>query len=172
MDSLNLGAALTATIAPTFTFLYGRLTALLDRGKEDIPALEGIETPDVLEGRLEPLAADEAVLSERWHDLQILAATLGSYDRNPSRIVAEDNELIDNLDSLRRILESVYGQRFTFRGESRDMSGTRISQHAGKVDGRIIGVDGKSSSEDDLDIRQSAREIGSGGSMIGIRRKR
>jgi hypothetical protein len=170
MDSLDFGAALAATISPTFTFLYGRLTALLDRGKRDTTtesAPEAIDTPGVLEGQLEPLVVDEAALSERWHDLQMLAARLGSYERNPERINAEDGDLIAGLNSLRLILEEIYKQRLTFRGESREKSGTKISQKADKVTGSVIGKYGIAS-EDNLEVQQSANEIGPGGSMIGV----
>ncbi|GIL30804.1 hypothetical protein [Actinocatenispora comari] len=167
---LGFGAALAATISPTFTFLYGRLTALLDRGKRDATVEstpEEIDTPGVLEGQLEPLIVDEAMLSERWHDLQVLAATLGSYERNPERISADDDDLIASLNSLRLALEAIYEQRFTFRGESRERSGTKISQKVDRITGSVIGKYGIAS-ESDLEVRQSSNEVGPGGSMIGV----
>ena len=50
--------------------------------------------------------------------------------------------MIADIDGLRRVLESIYGQRITFRGEDREQSGTRVTVEANidQVTGRFTGI--------------------------------
>ncbi len=62
---------------------------------------------------------------------------------------ANSSDLLVRLDQLRKLIESVYGQRITFNGESRPPSGTVMSA---KIEmGKVAG---------DAPLR--AREIGTG----------
>lgn len=167
VDPLSI-SALTAALAPTFTFLYARLSGLLDRRRgiaEETP--EAVETPEVLEGRLAPLQADPAVVDSRWSELLSLAGSLGVYERNPERLVPGDTVLLRDLERLRGLLEEIYGQRITFRGEQRASTGTRVRQKIRNVTGTTVGVRTTDTGYS-ADVDQDIDTVEAGGWVIGV----
>lgn len=172
MDPISLTLA-GAAVGPVFNFLFGRLTRLLDdrTAKADANApeqgVEEIETPEVVHGVLQPLQVDEDQLERRLDELEELAGRLGVYDRNPSRLQAEDVKLLENMGRLRSHLEFVYGQRITFIGEQRPSSGSRVDQSVDVVEGDMTGIDGKNVRS--AQVTQHSRHLAAGGKVIGIR---
>ncbi|GAA1289345.1 hypothetical protein [Saccharothrix xinjiangensis] len=168
--SITLAGAIAG---PAFAFLFGRLTRLLDNrvSKADANALEleaeEIETPEVVQGVLQPLRVDEDQLERRLDELEELAGRLGVYDRNPDRIQSEDDKLLENMGRLRNHLECIYGQRITFVGERRPISGSRVDQSVDVVEGDMTGIDGKSVRG--AHVTQRSQHIPAGGKVIGIR---
>jgi hypothetical protein len=70
---------------------------------------------------------------------------------------------------LRALLEAAYGQRFTFRGEQREPTGTSVAvtQTLGNVAGRVVGVQGDIAARA-VAVRQDADEVTETGTVIGI----
>ncbi|MBP2477731.1 hypothetical protein JOF53_006603 [Crossiella equi] len=173
MDPLSLSALAGAAVAPVFTFLFGRLASLLDnrasRTGKNAPAqeTEQIETPAVVHGVLKPLQVNDEQLQQRLGELEVLAGSLGVYDRNPDRLQVEDVKLLENMGRLRDHLECIYGQRITFVGEQRPTSGSRVDQSIDVVEGDMTGIEGKNVRS--AHITQKARHVPAGGKVIGIK---
>lgn len=167
MDGLDLAALLGAGVAPTFAFFFGRLSSLLDRRASrkvnDDPEI--VQDASILDGDLQPLRLHPEAVRRRESDLLRLAGALGAYERNPGLIREEDGELVENLGKLRHILEEVYGQRFTLRGERRERTGSRIEQEAERLTGYMVGAQGEHARN--AEVRQKAGHVEAGGWMIG-----
>lgn len=123
----------------TLKFLYAQATEVLkarrDRKKAvesgsiqepQISATTPKELPDIFEGRIDPLIIDfdtlepvGDVLSDLWKDISAYAQ--GIEDIDP-----ENLEMQAKLEALRRLLEAVYSQRITFKGEQRESSGLLV----------------------------------------------
>lgn len=165
-DPSEFSMVLNSALPATFTFLYQRLDALLSRhkaeGSEQAETLP--EIPAVVVGELElPLHSDEEQVRVRRTELQAYALGLAQYHRNPTLITADDSLLLETLGELRNALEDIYGQRFTFQGESRDQSGPFSEQRIGRVAGEAIGMQASQRIGDAAGIKADNRHGGTRG---------
>jgi hypothetical protein len=89
----------------------------------------------------------------------------GIADINPG-----DTELAERAGRVRAILEAAYGQRFTFQGEDREPTGTKVSvsQVLGQVAGPVVGVDADAGPSADVQVRQTATSVDHGGSITRV----
>jgi len=79
--------------------------------------LEGTLAPPVIHfHRVEPLA----------DSMRGLWTSLGAYAQGLEEVDTSDADLVAKADALRRQLEAVFGQRITFKGETRPASGTPV----------------------------------------------
>jgi hypothetical protein len=71
-----------------------------------------------------------------------LAGRLGNYANGLQDVDPADTETLEAADALRRLLEVIYGQRITFKGEERPPSGPLVIGRAEveKVIGDVAGV--------------------------------
>lgn len=171
-DPSELSMVLNSALPATFTFLYQRLDALLSRrkaeGSEQAETLP--EIPAVVVGELElPLRSDEEQIRVRRKELQAYALGLAQYHRNPTLITSDDPLLLETLGELRNALEDIYGQRFTFQGESRDQSGPFSEQRIGRVAGEAIGMQASRRIGDAAGIKQTIDTVERGGRAIGMK---
>lgn len=168
----ELSTVLNSALPATFTFLYQRLDALLTRHKAEgpEPAETLPEIPAVVVGELElPLRSDEEQVRVRLNELRAYALGLAQYHRNPDLITSDDPLLLETLGNLRNALEDVYGQRFTFAGESRDRSGPFSEQHFGHVAGEAIGIQARDRIASPAATIQTAVTVERGGKVIGMK---
>jgi hypothetical protein len=72
---------------------------------------------------------------------------------------------------VRAVLEAAYGQRFTFRGEQRDRTGTRVSvsQVLGQVAGTVLGAEADVAPGSGVDVHQQVTTVAPGGSVTGFK---
>ncbi|WP_188268522.1 MULTISPECIES: hypothetical protein [unclassified Streptomyces] len=169
-DTLSLSAAAAAALQPTFTFLYGRLDALLNRheGRDATDELTTSNLPSALVGTVTlPLVANKQRLDEYAAQLRMARSVLTRYQQNPSLVVLDDSMLLDVLGQLRVTLEEIYSHRFTFAGESRERSGPLVVQRIDTVAGNVTGmqaggaiVTGK--------VDQEFKTVSSGSTVIGM----
>jgi hypothetical protein len=70
-----------------------------------------------------------------------------------------------------RCSRPAYGQRFTFRGEQRDPTGSRVSvtQVLGDVTGDVLGIEADVAPGAGAHVRQQATTVQPGGSITGFR---
>jgi hypothetical protein len=170
VDFLNFPDLTTDVLGQAFGFLLGRLSTVLDRRGRDDENVE-LEEADVLEGTWRPTPPDEDKLAAELPELYRFAGVLRPYEQHPERIVVDDNELLNELGRLRLVLETVYGQRITFRGEDRAPTGTRVIQEVDTVrSGTVLGVEADQVGR--ADVTQRVREVDAGGSIIGVRARR
>ncbi|MFJ6673777.1 hypothetical protein ACIQMJ_21940 [Actinosynnema sp. NPDC091369] len=139
-DPLALSVLGAAALTEGIKFLYGQATELLRRRRErrdEAGALE-VEPAEVpeLDGELRlPLRADDAVLERVGPDLKELRRKLQDYADGVEEVVPDDRDLLESADAVRRLLEAVYGQRITFRGERRAASGPVVE---GEIDVDVV----------------------------------
>jgi hypothetical protein len=139
MEPLTLAAVGGMVLAEGVKFLYGQATELIrywrERrdAKEGVTAIEPTASPpaDLLTGQLAPLIVDHAALDRLQNEIRDLRSRLLDYVEGSEPITSDDKRLLLHADGLRRLLEAVYQQRFTFIGEHREASGPLIH---GRVD--------------------------------------
>ena len=171
-DPIDLSMVVSSALPATFTFLYQRLDAVLSRhraGPGTAQPEAGPEVPAVVVGDLElPLRADEDRVRARLAELRAYALGLAHYYAEPARISSEDSLLLQTLSSLRGVLEDVYGQRFTFRGEQRDQSGPFTDQRYGQIAGEVIGMKATNVIRGRAVSKITAESVEHGGRVIGM----
>ncbi|WP_148666210.1 hypothetical protein [Streptomyces malaysiensis] len=166
--SMVVGSALPAT----FTFLYQRLGAALSRwrsGRTAEPEAEP-EVPAELVGDLElPLRVDSGRLEARLPVLEALALGMAQYERAPERITIEDAVLMQTLGQVREALEDIYGQRFTFQGETREQTGPISEQHYDTVAGEVTVMEAQEAIRGSVTSTIRAKRVEAGGKVVGMR---
>ncbi len=146
VDPLTLSALGATALTEGIKFLYEQATELLRRRRENQAEQEPavVEAP-VLEGALAPLRPDPAVLARFEDDLRRLRRELQDYVDDVEPIEPGDTGLLEKADAVRQMLEVVYGQRITFRGERRPASGPLVEGEVevATVAGRVAAVRAK-----------------------------
>ncbi|MEU3620410.1 hypothetical protein ABZ725_50345 [Streptomyces sp. NPDC006872] len=142
-DTADLSMIATSALPAAFTFLFQRLDVALDRWRSGIEP-EAEREPDVpaeLVGGLQlPLRIDTGRLADQAPALEILALAMAAYGQQPSLITGDNTKLLETLARVRTALEDVYGQRFTFQGETRGKSGPLADHQYGSVAGEVTGL--------------------------------
>lgn len=162
-------------------FLYGQATELLKAWRERRRKVEAGEAlpsqltvpvlaNEVLDGQPAEPVADATVLDRQSKSLVQLIGALSPYAQGQADIDLADEELAEQAGRLRALLEATYGQRFTFRGEQRDPTGTRVtvSQVLGEVEGSVVGAHADIGPGGDFDIHQDVKAVKPGGSVTGF----
>lgn len=138
-DPLTLSVLGATALTEGIKFVYNQATELLRRRREKSAAAP--EVP-VLEGKLAPLEPDTAVLDRVEPDLRELRKVLQDYVDEIEPVSVRDERLLETTDALRQLLEAVYRQRITFRGERREPSGPVVdgTVDVATVAGYVAGV--------------------------------
>ncbi|PZT72372.1 MULTISPECIES: hypothetical protein [unclassified Streptomyces] len=169
-DVLSLSAVAAAALQPTFTFLYGRLEALLNRheGRDVTDELTTSELPSTLVGTVAlPLVANGQRLDEHASQLRMARTVLTRYQHDPALVVPDDSMLTDVLGQLRVVLEEIYSHRFTFIGESRERSGPLVVQRIDNVSGNVTGMQAGAAIFTGK-VDQEFKTVSSGSTVIGM----
>lgn len=174
-DPLTLGMLGGVALTEGVKFLYGQATELLRRRRERKDAKAEPPAPPVgtpaLDGELEqPLRVDDAVLEQLEPDLRDLRRDLKDYVDEIEPIDSADERLLATADGLRSVLEAVYGQRITFRGEQRPASGPFVEGRVdvGTVSGYVAGIRAKNVTGGSLHGVVRADEVAAGGEAVGV----
>jgi hypothetical protein len=175
-DPLTLSALTASALTEGIKFLYGQAAELLKRRRERSAANSDEEArrPDAppLEGALEPLRPDPAMLQQLEPDLRELRRLIADYADEIEPADPNDRVLLERVDALRRMLEAIYGQRITFRGENRAGSGPMVEGaiDVGVVAGYAAAVRVKAATDVSTTIRgkATAEEVGATGEIIGV----
>ena len=139
-DPMTLALLGGAAATQGITFLYAQASELLKAWREKRaatpPASPALDAPPT------PRPADMAVVEQRQRSLALLRAALSPYALGDVEIDLGDEELAARAGELRELLEAVYGQRFTFRGEQREPTGSTVTvrQVLGTVEGNVVGA--------------------------------
>jgi MoxR-like ATPase len=126
---------------------------------------------DVLDAAPTRAVADAGVLDRQHKEMVQLVGALSPYALDQADIDLTDEELADQAGRLRALLEAAYGQRFTFRGEQRDPTGTRVtvSQVLGEVAGTVVGVEATVAVGAEVEVDQQIDKVSSEGSVTGFK---
>ncbi len=139
MEPVTLAAIGGTVLAEGVKFLYAQAGDLIRywrerrdaKGGETVPEPSASPPDGLLQGRLEPLTVDHEALDRVQEQIRDLHRDLLDYVEGTTPITADDQGLLLRTDSLRRLLEAVYQQRLTFRGEQREAAGPLIH---GRID--------------------------------------
>ncbi|WP_031184159.1 hypothetical protein [Streptomyces seoulensis] len=171
-DAMDLSMIAGSALPATFTFLYQRLDDVLSRWRSN-RTTEPLRTPEVpaeLVGDLQlPLRIDSQRLADRLPVLEVLALATAPYVGAPERISAGDEVLMQTLGRVREALEDIHGQRFTFRGETRERSGPFSEQHYDTVAGEVTGMEAQEAIRGSVTSTIRAKEVKAGGKVVGMR---
>ncbi len=181
-DPVTLGTLGVLAAAQGIKFLYGQAAEILkarrerraktDAGTESpVPLTVPIVASDVLDGTPTEPVVDPAVLDREYAALVRLTGVLAPYAQGLADVDPGDAALAEQAGQLRALLEAVYGQRLTFRGEQRDPTGTRVSvgQVLGQVAGHVTGIEATLAPGASAEVRQQATTVEPGGSVTGFK---
>ncbi|MFB6753574.1 hypothetical protein ACFCX6_21950 [Streptomyces sp. NPDC056353] len=101
--------------------------------------------------------------------LEILALAMARYDRHPELITADDAELMQTLIRAREALEDIYGQRFTFQGESRDSAALTSEHDYDIVAGEVTAMEAAEAIQGSAATRIRARRVEAGAKVVGMK---
>lgn len=179
-DPITLGVLGGWVASEGIKFLYGQAAELLKAWRERRRQMDaGTHLPsqltvpiiatEVLDATPVEACVDVTVLEKEEKAMTMLLGQLGLYVGHESDFDLHDAELADQAGQLRALLEAAYGQRFTFRGEQRDPTGTRVSvtQVIDDVSGDVVGMNADVAPGASADIHQQAKVVQRGGSMTG-----
>lgn len=173
-DPLTLSVLGGVALTEGVKFLYGQATELLRRRRDRKAGEAGdaeVALPE-LDGELElPLRPDQAVVERVEPELKELRRRLQDYVDDIEPVTGDDRALLETADAVRKLLEAVYGQRITFRGEQREASGPVVEGEidVDAVSGYAAAVRARSVTGP-ATIRAKARagEVTEGGEMVGV----
>jgi hypothetical protein len=184
-DPLTLAVLGGVAATEGIKFLYGQASELLkvwrDRRRASAAGepLQTIQVPiidnSILDASPVTDAADATVIEHAARELVQLTGALSLYAQGVIDVDVTDVELNEYVRRLRSLLEAAYGQRFTFRGEERERTGSRVTvtQVLGDVRGAVTGVEaGEVGKGMDLIVDQDAQDIAPDGSLTGVRAQR
>ncbi|MGD0243951.1 MAG: hypothetical protein ABSB59_27040 [Streptosporangiaceae bacterium] len=125
---------------------------------------------DLLEGTAEPAEPHDDVVDRLAEDLRQTRQLLADYADGIETPQPGDHLLAEQVDALRQLLETVYEQRITFKGEQRPPSGPLV---AGQVDvDRVIGdaaaVRARVISGGEVKGDAKAKVVEAGGKLTGV----
>ena len=171
-DELSLATVATSAMPHIFTFLFGRLGAVLDRrsGNNTDISTES-ETYPILVEPAPLLIHDEELTEQRIRRLEAVARELAVYRRNPALIRLDDEHLLQAMSELRDDLEAIYGQPLSFVGERRSAPGVRVRQTVDEVEAdgvaRAVRV-ARVTAQASADIDQRTKVVRQGGELTAL----
>jgi hypothetical protein len=140
VDPLTLTALSATALTQGIGFLYGQLSDLLRRRRErrqggetpaEIPAIEN--APEVLNGDLVAGAVDDKALDDHADQLAGLRGLLLPYAEGDKDARPDNRQLLEQVEAARLLLEQIYQQHITFKGELRPATGTALMPQSGDV---------------------------------------
>lgn len=175
-DPLSLAVLGGVAATEGIKFLYGQAAEVLKawrarRKDREEPLEVPIVDTSVLDAQPTGTTVDPAVLARAHATMLELWQQLAPYAQDLENVEDADAELARAAGELRALLEAAYGQRFTFRGERREPTGTRVAveQVLGTVAGLAVGVEGDIGPAATVVVRQDADEVTAEGTVIGVK---
>ena len=150
MDPITLTSVGTVVISKGVKFLYNEATDLLKRWKDrkekaEAPNVEPAQITlpaQVFEGQMQQPQIHFDALGKVQTELLASRSALTAYVDGLQDIDPHNQEFVASVEALRELLEAVYQQRITFKGENREPSGPVVegSIDVEKVLGDVAGV--------------------------------
>lgn len=182
-DPLTLGVLGGLAATEGIKFLFNQASEVLRAWRErqankalGEQASDELQVPvhasEALDAAPTSQSVDLRVLEQENKSLRDLIGRVAPYAQDLADIEVDDVELADAAGRLRAILEALYGQRFTFRGEDRDPTGVRVNVHQvlGEVAGRAVATEADITAGH-LEVEQHVQTVKEGGAVIGYKGK-
>jgi hypothetical protein len=183
MEPITLAAIGGLALTEGIKFLYGQAGEILKRRRGRNDAASGaeagsepieIETPDVVDGTLNPVTIDAEAANELTDELRALRAALADYAQDIEPVDLSDERVVRATSVLRDAIEAIIGQRITFKGEDREPTGTPIvtgRARARVLRGRATGVEAEHVTGGRITGEAEAETVEEGGDLAGVRLK-
>lgn len=191
-DPLTLTVLGAVAATEGIKFLYGQASELLKAWRErraaasaaavaSVESAESVESgealvvpviaTEILDGEPVGDTVDTEVVAQEQRAFVQLAGALSPYAQGLAEVELDDAQLAEDAGRLRALLEAAYGQRFTFRGEQRERTGTRVSvkQVLGEVAGTVVGAAADVAGDAEVSVDQQADKVTQEGSVTGFK---
>ncbi|MCK4792264.1 MAG: hypothetical protein KAV87_51515 [Desulfobacteraceae bacterium] len=180
--TLSAAAIGGATLTEGIKFLYGQAGEVLKRWRErKSKASQEVNQPEainpilpktVFEGNLTNVTIDFQMVQQSEERLRQLRRSLTDYVDEIDEVNESDTDLLKKVDALRCLLEVIYRQYITFKGENRLESGAPIV--VGRVDAKAIaghatGLDAEAVTEGNVRGEVKADRVEEGGKATGVK---
>jgi hypothetical protein len=166
-------------------FLYAQASEILKRWRErqdkattqqiDQPQATNISLPQtVFEGDLMNPVIHFDVVQQLEKQLRQLRLDLSDYAEGVDKVYEPDAALLGKIDTLRNLLESIFKQNITFKGETRPPSGAPAVfglVDAKEIMGYATGVEVETVTDCSIEGKVVTGRIGEGGIATGVRAK-
>jgi hypothetical protein len=152
VEPLSLAVLAASALKQGIAFLYGQLGELL-RGRRERRAQSGAaaagageippagEAGQVLDGSLAPGPLNEEALERHADQMAALQGLLFPYAEGDRQVDPTNRQLLDQVEAARLLLEQIYKQHITFKGEQRPATGSPLQLQTGDVEqyiGQVI----------------------------------
>jgi hypothetical protein len=144
IEPISLGAVGVFALTEGIKFLYTEAGELLKHRREskDSARQESSEPElrppaDIIEGTVEPTRPNAERLERLADELRERRRSLTDYADDVEAVDPSDVALLKEVDELRRLIEVIYGQRITFKGEHREPSGPLVENEVRAMEAKI-----------------------------------
>jgi hypothetical protein len=146
IEPISLTAVGVFALTEGIKFLYTEAGELLKhrRAKNEGAAQEAsgpeLRPPaDIIEGTVDPTRPNDERLDRLADELRKRRGALIDYADDVEAVDPSDVTLLNEVDELRRLIEVIYGQRITFKGENREPSGPLVENEVRAMEAKIRG---------------------------------
>jgi hypothetical protein len=183
VDPFSLSAIGAVALTEGIKFLYGQAGEALKRWRERKDA--AVKNPSALADPVQPVVIalpplfDGQLSSPQIHfdaverleeQIRALRKDLLEYADGTEAVDINDRALLERIDALRTVLEVVYQQRLTFKGEQRPPSGPLVegSVDVDEVAGYVAAVRVRQITEGNVKGSAKVQRVDAGGQIIGV----
>lgn len=187
-DPLSLALVGGTVLTEGIKFLYGQLSKILERRAARKEAEEKaasddsasartepaqVQLPAAFEGQLTSPQVDFEAVEQQLPTIRALRSQLVNYSDGVLRIDPQNQEVITAIDNLRQVLESIYGQTITFKGENRPPSGVKVTTEARAdvVAGKFTGTRIQGGDKGEYNTKIEVGRVEEDGEVIGTDHK-
>ena len=181
-EPITLSALGAVALTEGIKFLYSQAGEILKRWRErQDTAKEAsaqpnqtesvqVNLPPIFEGQLSAPKIHFDLVQRSEKELRALRKDLTDYAEGIETVDEKDENLLQTIDALRRLLETVYQQRLTFKGEQRSPSGPVVE---GRIDveevlGYAAAVRAAKVKSGELKVDAKVKRVEPGGEFTGI----
>lgn len=175
--TITLGSLGAVALAEGIKFLYGQAGDLIRRWRDRREKKQEVSgerasvslPEDVFEGQLRDPVIDFEALDAATKELSRIRQDLTPYVDGIEEVRPGDQDLLTRVDALRTLLEAVYRQRITFKGESRPASGTVVEAKIDidEVAGDAAAVRARELRSGTVRAEARAKKVAPGGKLTG-----
>lgn len=182
LDPLTLSAIGALAITEGIKFLYGQAGEILKRWREHKDAAKDASTqlnktepldvklPPIFEGQLSAPHIHFGAVEWVEEQLRELRKDLSDYADGIELVDVTNENVLQRVDALRQLLEAVYQQHITFKGEQRPPSGPVVE---GRIDveevaGYVAAVRARQIVSGTVSAEAKARRVEPGAQFIGV----
>jgi hypothetical protein len=178
-DPITLAALGTIAVTEGVKFLYNQAGELIKYWREkkkaaaatEQPKPPEVKLPEVFEGQLAAPKVHDDILDRVQQNISDARKELSEYADGVQEIEPGNEAILAQVDALRRLLEAVYQQRITFKGETgRGPSGPTAEGkiNVDEVEGYAAAVRAKNVTGGHVKGEATAKIVRSGGTLVGV----